>query len=71
MRGGRRVLPQPIDESRIDQARSIVDVVYDFGALNKSVDASLAYDDRYTDTITEALKATNYDANLKQSLVGQ
>lgn len=65
-----RVRPQPITEARIDEARSIAAVVHDFGAIGKAVDASFAYDDRYTDTIEEALKATDFDANLKNSLAG-
>lgn len=66
-----RVLPQPIDEARIDEARSIAAVTYDFGAIGKQVDTSLAYDNRYTDTITDALKATKFEDNLKQSLASE
>lgn len=66
-----RVRPQPIDEARIDEARSIAKITYDFGAIGKSIDPSLAYDNRYTDTIEAALKETHFDDNLKQSLAGE
>ena len=66
-----RVLPQPIDEARIDEARSIAEVVYGFGALSKAIDASFAYDNRYGDTILETLKKINFEANLKDSLATQ
>ncbi|MCR6502363.1 PhnD/SsuA/transferrin family substrate-binding protein [Shinella sp. CPCC 101442] len=65
-----RVRPQPITGERIDEARSIASVVHEFGAIGKAIDASLTYDARYTDTIEEALKTTNYDANLQGSLTG-
>lgn len=66
-----RVLPQPIDETQIDHARSIASVTHDFGAITKPVDAALAYDGRYNDTVEAALKATHFDDNLKTSLAGE
>ncbi|MFT4002210.1 MAG: PhnD/SsuA/transferrin family substrate-binding protein [Rhizobium sp.] len=66
-----RVLPQPIDEARIDEARSIAAVTYEFGAIGKKIDASLPYDDRYTGVINDALKATKFEDNLKASLAGE
>ncbi|MCR6502368.1 PhnD/SsuA/transferrin family substrate-binding protein [Shinella sp. CPCC 101442] len=63
-----RVIPRPITKERIDDARSIAQVVHEFGVIKKTVDVSLAYDSRYTDTIEEKKTSLNFDDNLKKSL---